>query len=294
MIASDVTLGFGGQAIRFEMRQPGARLVVRSPHTNFILPSDADARCVVRCEFGQPVPGDAPIRFDAGSIWDIRTSVSGGDEVCFHTATAAGGREPFAILTLDDDLRGGRLVRTPSPSDDGGMTVGFPLDEYLAARLLARSGGLVLHASCLLEDGEALLFMGHSGAGKSTMAELAEGRGADVLSDDRTILTVRKDGRVVAWGTPWHGSYTRGSARSAPVAAIFLLVQDARDAIVPLPGARAFGELLVRLVRPTVDRRELELTIGTAERVAASVRCAELRFRPTPAAYDMARSYARA
>jgi energy-coupling factor transporter ATP-binding protein EcfA2 len=184
-----------------------------------------------------------------------------------------------------------RLRHAPVAGADGAIPLTYRLAEYVAARVIGASGGVVVHASSVLDGGGALVFMGHSGAGKSTIAALAESVGAEVLSDDRTVITLGAGG-ARAWGTPWHGTHTRGSPRSAPIRGLFLLAQADRDAIVPLTAARTFQELHVRVIQPTVDRGELLRAVAAAEQVAAVVRAGELRFRPTPAAYELAWRYA--
>lgn len=47
-----------------------------------------------------------------------------------------------------------------------------------------------LHASCVAVDGRGLLILGPSGAGKSSLALRMISLGAELVSDDRTRLTV--------------------------------------------------------------------------------------------------------
>ena len=56
--------------------------------------------------------------------------------------------------------------------------------------------GLFLHASAVVIGGEALLFLGHSTAGKSTIARLL-GAAYPVLADDAVFVSRRPEGR---WG----------------------------------------------------------------------------------------------
>ena len=54
-------------------------------------------------------------------------------------------------------------------------------------------------------EGRGHLFVGQSGAGKSTMARFWAGReGVRILSDDRIILRQIR-GEIWMYGTPWHG-----------------------------------------------------------------------------------------
>lgn len=52
------------------------------------------------------------------------------------------------------------------------------------ATILRQRGYLALHACAVAQDGRALAFVGRSGGGKSTLAELFSQRGYDVLNDD--------------------------------------------------------------------------------------------------------------
>lgn len=54
-----------------------------------------------------------------------------------------------------------------------------------------------LHASCVAKDGAAILISGRSGSGKSDLALRLIDRGADLVSDDYTIVR-RVGGRLLA------------------------------------------------------------------------------------------------
>jgi serine kinase of HPr protein (carbohydrate metabolism regulator) len=59
----------------------------------------------------------------------------------------------------------------------------------------------ILHASCVVIDGRAVLLAGRSGAGKSDLALRLIDRGAQLLCDDYTQVTRRRDGRLIATPT---------------------------------------------------------------------------------------------
>lgn len=52
--------------------------------------------------------------------------------------------------------------------------------------------GVTLHASCVVSSGHGVLIIGPSGSGKSALALNLMALGADLVSDDRTILEVRR------------------------------------------------------------------------------------------------------
>ena len=67
---------------------------------------------------------------------------------------------------------------------------------------------LKMHASVTVLNGEALLFLGVSGTGKSTHSRLWRKYvpGATLLNDDEPIVRVLEDGEVRVYGCPWSGS----------------------------------------------------------------------------------------
>jgi hypothetical protein len=289
---SRVTLGFGGKVLRFDPADPSVTFTLHGVHPRFVLPGPVSADCVVTCAFGDPRP--APMRpiYEGRDVWDLRHLDSGAQEVCYYSAMGS-GRIPWATLTVEPSFRAASLVRRAMWGGEPTLRVGFPFDEYLMCRLLARDGGFVVHAAAVEHQGMGLLFVGHSGAGKSTMSEIAESAGARVLSDDRAIVTVEND-RAVVWGSPWHGSHRKGAAASAPLCGVFFLVQHRDDSVVPLPPPQAVGEMFVRLIHPTVDANETAAVLETLGVLVARHPIHELRFRPTPHAFHLAVEYSRA
>jgi hypothetical protein len=289
---SRLSLTFGGKVLRFEPAGSDVMFTLDGVRPRFLAAQDVPADCVVTCALGEPVPTPVNVLYEGQDVWDLRQLESGHQQVCYYSAIP-GGRIPWATLTLEPSLKAATLVRRPLWGGDPSIRVGFPFDEYLMCRLLARQGGFVLHAAAVEYDGMGLLFAGHSGAGKSTISEIAETVGARILSDDRAIITLQNDDPVL-WGTPWHGSHRKGESARAPLRGIFLLVQDQADGLVPLLPARAVGEIFVRLIHPTVDAGETAAVLDSVATVVAKLAVHELHFRPTPDAFRLAVEYIRA
>lgn len=288
-LAGCVALRLGPLVIRFQTDDPSLRFVVRPPHTAFIVPEDAPATCVVRCRLDAPPQReDRPTFSPPEGDWALHVEATGGDEMRYLALEPDGTRAPRLAIRLAPDMSEANVWLRPRSPGDRDLPIDFPLDEYLATRLLGRAGQVALHACTLAEGEEGLVFVGHSGAGKSTIAELGESVGAEVLSDDRTILTLADD-VVRAWGTPWHGSLTRGVPRSAVVRGIFLLVQADVDDVRPMHPATAFAELFVRTVQPTMVPDEVHRLLDALQRIVAAAPVSALHFRPTAAAYLLAR-----
>ena len=91
------------------------------------------------------------------------------------------------------------------------------------ALVLRLRGALVLHASAVAIDGEALLFAGAAGAGKSTTAAAFLAYGASILTDDVAAVSWREGRPHVTSGYPrirlWDDSAAAlyGSADALPL-----------------------------------------------------------------------------
>ncbi len=105
-------------------------------------------------------------------------------------------------------------------------------------RKLMLKGAVVLHASYVDIGGKALLFLGPSGTGKSTQAELwCRHENACIINGDRALLR-KHDGRWMAYGFPCCGSSAVSINRTLPVAALVLLRQGREDRIEQLTASR--------------------------------------------------------
>jgi hypothetical protein len=288
-VDASFALRYGPLRVRFTGAL-GARVRVVYPHTLFRDESGAPD-CEVRCQFGEPRPFESSPVFRAKSVWELRRDADGREQVFFERREASGSVLPLMALTIDPGFARAELTRRRIDGEDA-ILVGYPIDEYLVARLLGQRGGVILHASSVAIDGRAFVFLGHSGAGKSTMAELASEAGAEVLSDDRTIVTIER-GVATAWGSPWHGSCSKSSPTCAPIAAVLLLVQAPRSEVRRIDAGRAFSEMFVRVYQPTVDAGEVERVVDVLHLVASAVPSGELEFLPNETAFPVACRLAR-
>ena len=109
--------------------------------------------------------------------------------------------------------------------------------------ILAERGMLVLHSSYVLRaEGDAILFSGVSGAGKSTQAELwREYAAARVINGDRTLVDVD---RGMAHGIFYSGTSGICENHSAPIRAIVLPEQAGENSVTAAGHREAFMRLI--------------------------------------------------
>ena len=162
------------------------------------------------------------------------------------------------------------------------------LDELLMINFLARGRGVIFHACGVVDEGRGLMFVGVSGAGKSTFAELWRQRQVTLLSDDRIIVR-RPEGQFRMYGTPWHGVAYICSPESAPLERIYFIEKAPRNYVKELSPVEVATRLLVRCFPPFYDGEGLAFTLEFLSRIAEEIPCSELGFVPDVSAIDFVR-----
>ncbi|HNR27757.1 MAG TPA: hypothetical protein PLR34_09320 [Bacteroidales bacterium] len=130
-----------------------------------------------------------------------------------------------------------------------------------------------VHASVIELNGKALVFLGKSGAGKSTHSRLwlQHIPGCTLLNDDEPILRIFEDGAVRVYGAPWSGSTPCYRNDWAEVAAIVHLHQSPDNKLsrmTPLEGLSSLfkSTALLRSDRENKDK-VLDVVTGVVERI---------------------------
>jgi hypothetical protein len=237
-----------------------------------------------------PVPLAGRLLFDSGAVWRAYNDDGGFRIDCFSELF---GDVPYKIARFDRAFREGRILMRPDVLGDSMHPLDYPLDEVIVAHLLGRGLGVELHGCGIIDrDGRGQLFVGQSGAGKTTTARvwLSEGD-YEIVSDDRVIVRF-VDGEWRMFGTPWHGEAELSSPISAPLGAIHLLVQASRTELVSLPPAQAAASLFGCTFPPFYDAEALAFTLECLDRIVRDVPVRALRFLPDRSVIDCIRSAA--
>ena len=264
-------------------------------HERFLLPATANHACHIELDISWTESLELPSRdpsFSSGGLWSSYVSSTGTQ---FYFSSAAVGRVPYKAAWFDPSFERGHVVlnRSAIPAESPIFPLEYPLDELVMMHRLALGEGVEVHALGLADqDGSGYLFLGHSGAGKSTTARLWMAEpGVELLSDDRIILRIHDD-RFWMYGTPWHGDAGVASPGRAPLSAIFLLDQAPANELAPLSSSKAAAELFARAFVPHYLKSGIHFTLSFLDQLTRSVPCSVLRFTPTPSAVEAVR-YAR-
>jgi hypothetical protein len=285
VVGQQVLLRIANQTLRFRADSPDVQLFVHDNHVPFLVPPTTAVDCDLTWAIGDVVPSSSPAIRTYEDRWELRSLPDGREEITFFNATPDDASvRPSMQMVADPEFTSVRIRQAPRSGEEPIAYVSeYPWAEYIMQRRLGLHGGAILHASMAIWNGVSHIFLGHSGAGKSTIAELAERVGGLIPTDDRVIVTSGPEG-VFGWGSPWHGSFPRTSPAGGEIASISLLVQDAADRVEMIDPRRGIKEMFVRTVQMRLSEREVQTTLDTLERVAGSVPFFELHFRPTTAA----------
>jgi hypothetical protein len=141
----------------------------------------------------------------------------------------------------ESDLKLAGTLWTPA---DGGELFPGIFENFLrvlVAYRLLDSGGVVLHSAGLVKSGRGYLFLGRSGAGKTTVSRLGQEQGGEVLSDDLNALCPDALAGCVVLKLPFTGEIgdRRSGRLPVPLGGLLRLEKSVHDELLPLSRAQA-------------------------------------------------------
>lgn len=218
--------------------------------------------------------------FDSGGLWQL---VAADDAYHFRFTSPALGALPYKVACLSRDFTRGQVTLHRPYFPDGHCIspLEYPLDELLLIHALTQGKGVEVHACGVVDiHGQGHLFLGQSGAGKTTLAELwLQQPGVTILSDDRIILR-HMDNRFWMYGTPWHGEGRLAWPARAPLTQLYMIRHGGTNALVPQRSTESLGALFACSFPPFYNFGALDFTLGFLEEVTNAVPCYELYFVP--------------
>jgi len=256
--------------------------------------------------------------FDSGALWRLYECEFGFQ---FDFSAPVFGDQPYKRLIVDRDFSCATLQVSEEvfAAFPYAAPLDYPLDELLIMHRLTQEKAIELHSCGIVgPDGVGNLFVGHSGAGKSTTTRLWTARAdAEVLSDDRIIVRREADQQhaeqqhkahrlrencasrtsrsaqddkkkymMRMYGTPWHGEAMYASPGNAPLARIFILEHGSGNVLTPLSPSQAVAELFARAFVPFHRHEYVESALEFLQEVADAVPCYRYAFEPNQSAVE--------
>jgi hypothetical protein len=179
-----------------------------------------------------------------------------------------------------------RRAAVSAPSAEWAVSAVERVLAYICMQALPREhSALLLHGTAVALGEHGLACCGHSGAGKTTLARLAQGHAA-VLTDENLVISLAGVEPVLV-STPFWGASTpleliQRVNRRVPLAALFLLEHAPSFELVRLGAGQAVMALL------TTEKVAVERTasasawLAVVDELVSRVPIFTLRFSPTP------------
>lgn len=126
----------------------------------------------------------------------------------------------------------------------------FIVIVHVLTMLLSTHGGTNLHASAVLIHNKAVLFLGHTGDGKSTIIKLLKNH-ATILADDHVIIR-KIEGKYVAFQTPYieRESWFAKQSRAFTLDKVYFLKKGKITTARRLSGEERLAKLLENVPFP--------------------------------------------
>lgn len=139
---------------------------------------------------------------------------------------------------------------------------------------------LYLHSSLIDYQGHGLMFLGPSGIGKTTQAELwNQYRDALIINGDVVFVQETQEA-FLGWGTPWHGSSPYCENTNVPVCAMIVLKQAPENSIRELMGFEKVTAVSNSVFYPRWLENGMELCLETLDHLLTKLPVYELSCRP--------------
>lgn len=223
---------FGGVTFAIEADAPIERSAMCAPFHA----ADGAPEHTIRLHFDDRLPVPSETAQNRGAVWRWQ---SGAERHLLEQYGTPDKPPQFTYAVT----RGAHTEVTFANAYRAGASVRAVLEAAGLFDIFADLGMLVLHSAYIVtRAGEAILFSGPSGIGKSTQAALWERlAGARVVNGDRALVDV---GKKTANGIFYSGTSGISENVTAPIRAIVLLGQSSGNRVlVPSPQAAFAGVL---------------------------------------------------
>jgi hypothetical protein len=275
-----ICIKIAGITVALSCCDPDVRLGVEETTRKFVV-DEANPDVQVRASLSdmeREICGEK--LFDSGALWKLYRD---DGKYLFRFSSPYYGELPYKEASFNPNFTEGeiRLRRAFFDSSRAIYPMEYPLDELLMLSQLAMGKGVEVHSSGVIDSsGKGFLFVGHSGAGKTTMTRLWQRReGVKILSDDRVILRKVNNG-IWMYGTPWHGEAEISCAAQAPLSHVFFLRHGKKNELASQRRMEAAARLFACGFPPFYSPSGLEFTLSFYDEVTKAIPCSELSFVP--------------
>lgn len=133
-----------------------------------------------------------------------------------------------------------------------------------------------IHSSLVEYKGKGIMFLGPSGIGKTTQAELWNKYLDALIINGDCVFVEDKSNEFIGWGTPWCGSSPYCENRNVPVLGLVVLKQGNENRIRKLDGFEKVSEVSNNIIYPMWLENGMDLCLDTLDHLLRNVPVYEL------------------
>lgn len=280
-------LNIGDIVFSVQLNHPDYQQNFESMYAGFIDTGNPDVDLTIQVNWGNSVHQNGwRLVFDTQKTWSLWQQ---DDRWAIRMNSPVMDPANYQTIVLDSAFSMGEIYPVQQISGRYIHPFQSQFAQLLTVNLLARGRGLLLHSCALIDQDIGRLFVGVSGAGKSTMARLwSQLPGVQLLNDDRVILRQR-EGTFWIFGTPWHGDVRIVSSQARPIQQIFILKHADGNYVRRLSPAEASASLLVRAFPTYWYPEGMVFTLDFLAQLSQQLPCYELGFIPDPDVVEFVR-----
>lgn len=224
------------------------------------------------------------ILYDPGDIWKMYRK----DNV-YNAAISYDSEEPMGIVSTDGSWKDITVSLNDNTRQKAGIIIKSGLELIIRAAIQFNKGA-VFHSSGVDDNGKGILFVGHSGEGKSTQSRFwQELEGALIFNEDRNAVRIT-DNDVFCYGTPWGGTANIAKNHKVPLSVIVMIEKAEENRIERMSASEVVPRLIARSFFPYWDKNLSSLAITNITLIARKVPVYRLYCKPGPEIVNFVRS----
>ena len=202
----------------------------------------------VKIEYTFSLPRDISLPKDAiysKTPWTVSES---GDIYKYYCHDSSGNISVYAEISTDykNALICNKNADVWNEAKYRGLTT-FAGDQLFFSNVLLNHNAFYLHSSAVSKDNKGMIFVGESGAGKTTIARMFN-EPYEVLCEENCVIKLA-DGWEL-YGSWNYSGWGTASKNSAKIGGIYFINQAKKNEIVPMAKKEAAIKLLDYIVRP--------------------------------------------
>ncbi|OFX17741.1 MAG: hypothetical protein A2033_04295 [Bacteroidetes bacterium GWA2_31_9] len=134
-----------------------------------------------------------------------------------------------------------------------------PLGTIILQNILIQNNGFFIHGSAINFNGNGLIFTGKSGNGKTTISEIFNNAGTQVIHDDRLIIRKIQD-TFYMFNSPM---INVEETRQSEINAVFSIYHNSKNSVNKLSGIETYRNIVPNIIQHNVDKEFVSIISDT-------------------------------